>query len=808
MLLSATQSRVALFLCAAAAAAAQPLPSNLFQALEWRFIGPYRGGRVIAVTGVAGDGRTFYFGAVGGGLWKTTDGGTVWEPIFDSQPVASIGAVEVAPSNPNIVYAGTGETDMRSDISFGNGVYKSTDAGKTWNNAGLRDSQQIGRIVIDPRNPDIVFVAALGHAYAPNPERGVYRSTDGGATWSHVLDKGPEIGAIDLAMEPENSRVLYATMWNARRPPWSQYGPIEGPGSGLYKSTDGGDTWSPVTGNGLPTGDWGHAGIAVARGTDGRRVYALIDAKSASGLYRSDDSGSTWSRVSNDPRITSRGWYFGQIAIDPHDPDVVYLPNVATYRSMDGGKTFEVLKGAPGGDDYHALWIDPTNPARIILGSDQGTNISIDRGKTWSPWYNQPTAQMYHVITDNQFPYWVYGSQQDSGTVALPSRTNHGQINEYDRRWVGGAESGYIAPDPKDPNIVYVGDTNGSLARWDKRTAQSQNITPWPLPAFGTDIAKRKYRFPWTAPLIFSQAGPPTLYYGAQVLLKTIDGGLHWNEISGDLTGAEKGAATDGAVTNANAKARGYGVIYSIAPSPLNPALIWTGSDSGMIYLTRTGGKTWTNVTPKGLSDWSKIAQLEASHFDPAVAYAAVDRHRLDDYAPHILRTRDYGKTWTELDNGIAAPAFVNAVREDPARKGLLYAATETGVYVSFDDGGNWQPLGHLPVVSVRDLVVHGDDLVIATHGRGFYILDDITPLRQADANLAANGAVLFKPATALRIVSAGFQGTPVSFRGSARSESAYRRGHRLLSAVRRHGRSQTRNSRRQRPARTPLFNE
>ncbi len=765
MLLSATPSRVALFLCITTAAVAQPLPSNLFQALEWRFIGPYRGGRVIAATGVAGDERTFYFGAVGGGLWKTTDGGTVWKPIFDGQPVASIGAVAVAPSNPNILYAGTGEADMRSDICFGNGVYKSTDGGKTWSSVGLRDSQQIGRVVIDPHNPEIVYVAALGHAYAPNPERGVYRSTDGGATWSHVLDKGPGIGAIDLAIDPENPRVLYAAMWNARRPPWSQYGPIEGPGGGLYKSTDGGDAWSAITGNGLPDGDWGHAGIAIARGTAGHRVYALIDAKSGAGLYRSDDSGKTWSRVSNDPRITSRGWYFGQIAIDPHDPDIVYIPNVATYRSTDGGKTFDVLKGAPGGDDYHTLWIDPTDPTRIILGSDQGTNISVDRGKTWTPWYNQPTAQMYHVITDNQFPYWVYGSQQDSGTVALPSRTNHGQINEYDRGWVGGAESGYIAPDPKDPNIVYVGDTNGSLARWDKRTAQSQNITPWPLPAFGTDIAKRKYRFPWTAPLIFSKTGPPTLYYGSQILLKTTDGGLHWTEMSGDLTGAEKGAPVEGPVTTANAKARGYGVIYSIAPSPLNPALIWTGSDSGMIYLTRTGGKTWTNVTPKGLSDWSKIAQLEASRFDPAVAYAAVDRHRLDDYSPHILRTHDYGKTWTELDNGIARPAFVNAVREDPARKGLLYAATETGVYVSFDDGDNWQPLQrNLPVVSVRDLIVHGDDLVVATHGRGFYILDDVTPLRQAGAKLAANDAVLFKPATAIRLISAAFQGTPFPF--------------------------------------------
>lgn len=747
----------------AAALSAETLPPKLFNALEWRFIGPFRGGRVIAVSGVPGDERTFYFGAVGGGIWKTTDAGTVWKPVFDSQSIASIGAIEAAPSNHDVIYAGTGEADMRSDISVGNGIYKSTDGGKSWTNVGLRDSQQIGRIVIDPKNADIVYVAALGHAYAPNRERGVFRSRDGGATWTKVLDKGPDTGAIDLAMEPENPRVVYATMWNSRRPPWSQYGPIEGPGSGLYKSTDGGDSWSQVTGNGLPTGDWGRVGVAVARGTHGDRVYALIDAKNGGGLYRSDDGAKTWARIGTDPRITSRGWYFGQITVDPRNPDVVYVPNVATYKSIDGGKTFTVLKGAPGGDDYHQLWVDPTNPLRMILGSDQGTNISVDGGATWTLWYNQPTAQMYHVITDNRFPYWVYGSQQDSGTIALPSRTDHGQINEYDRESVGGAESGYIAPDPKDPNIVYVGNTNGSLSRYDQRIAQGQNITPWPEPGFGTEISQRKYRFTWTSPLIFSPVAPHALYYGAQVLLKTLDGGLHWSEISGDLTGAEKSQQKpEGAVNIENAKARGYGVIYSIAPSPLAADEIWTGSDTGMIYLTRTGGKQWTNVTPKGLSGWSKIAQLEASHFDAAVAYAAVDRHRLDDYKPHIFRTRDYGKSWTEVDDDIEAPAFVNAVREDPVRKGLLYAATEMGMYVSFDDGDHWQSLQlNLPVTSMRDLTVHGNDLIVATHGRGFWILDNVGALRQATSKVADDAAFLYKPATAYRITNDGFQGTP-----------------------------------------------
>ena len=518
--------------------AAQP-PGSLFDGLRWRMIGPFRGGRAIAATGVSGDPNIFYFGAVGGGIWKTTNAGLTWSPIFDDQHVASIGAIEVALSNPNVIYAGTGEADIRSDLSQGDGVYKSTDAGKTWRNVGLRDSHQIGRILIHPTNPDIVYVAALGHAYGSNAERGVYRSIDGGGSWQKVLDKGPDVGATDLALEPENPQIIYATMWQARRPPWSVYGPLEGPGSGLYKSTDGGDHWSQLTGNGLPEGPWRRSGVAVARGTRGQRVYALIDATSGSGLFRSDDSAKTWTRVGSDPRIDSRAWYFSSVTVDPKNPDVVYLPNVAVYRSTDGGKNFIVLKGAPGGDDYHYLWIDPTDSARMILASDQGINISTDTGASWSSWYNQPTAQLYHVITDNQFPYHVYASQQDSGTAVVPSRTNHGLIAEYDRYSVGGAESGYIAPDPKDPNIFYVSNTYGTLTRFDKRTAQGQNITPWPAPAFGVDISQRKYRFPWTAPLVFSSVDN-ALYYGSQYVLKTTDGGLTWHEMSPDLTGCRR----------------------------------------------------------------------------------------------------------------------------------------------------------------------------------------------------------------------------------------------------------------------------
>jgi photosystem II stability/assembly factor-like uncharacterized protein len=743
---------------------AQNIPAGMFDGLRWRLIGPFRGGRAVTATGIPGDPNTFYFGAVGGGIWKTTDAGMVWNPIFDDQHIASVGAIEVAPSDPNIIYAGTGEADIRSDLSSGDGVYKSTDGGKTWRNIGLRDSKQIGRILVHPKNPDVVYVAALGHAYGPNTERGVFRSTDGGRSWQNVLNKGPDAGAVDLAIQPENPQEIYAAMWQARRPPWSQYGPVEGAGSGLYKSTDAGDHWTQLTGNGLPAGDWRRVGVAVARGTSGRRVYALIDASTRSGLFRSDDSGRSWTQVSNDTRIDSRAWYFSSVTVDPNNPDIVYLPNVALYRSVDGGKTFTVLKGAPGGDDYHFLWVDPANSARMILASDQGTCISVDAGKTWTSWYNQPTAQLYHVATDNHFPYNVYASQQDSGTVVVPSRTDHGQISEYDRFTVGGAESGYIAPDPKDPNIVYVSNTYGSLSRFDKRTSQGQNITPWPAPAFGVDISQRKYRFPWTAPLVFS-AADHALYYGSQFVLKTVDGGLTWREISPDLTGADKvsKSVAESAVTIENAKLRGYGVVYSIAPSPLAAAEIWAGSDTGLIHLSRDGGKTWSNVTPNGLTAWSKITHIEASHYNAAVAYAAVDRHRLDDYQPHLFRTRDYGKTWTQITSGIGDSAFLNAVREDPKRKGLLYAATERGVYVSFDDGDLWQPLQmNLPPASVRDLVIHENDLVIGTHGRSFWILDDISPLRQIDSTVTSSDVFLFKPATAIRMNSEAFQGTPL----------------------------------------------
>jgi photosystem II stability/assembly factor-like uncharacterized protein len=742
-------------------AAAQSVPPELLSGLKYRLIGPFRGGRAVAAAGVPGDGTTFYFGAVDGGVWRTTDAGMVWNPIFDSEPIASIGALAVSASDPKVIYAGTGESDIRSDLATGDGVYKSTDAGQSWQNVGLDDSRQISRIVIDPRDPNVVYVGVLGHAYGPNAERGVFKSTDGGTHWSKVLDQGPEVGIADLAIATESPNVLFATTWHAHRPPWSTYAPIDGPGGGIYRSQDEGKSWSHITGSGLPDGDWGRAAVAVS--PNGKRVYAIIDAAQKSGLYRSDDGGDTWTLANADKRLTSRAWYFGNITIDPQNADVFYVPNVALYRSEDGGKTISIVRGAPGGDDYHQIWVDPKNSSRMVLATDQGTSISLDYGKTWTSWYNQPTAQLYHVITDNRFPYVVYGAQQDSGSAAVLSRTDHGQITSRDWFPAGGSESGYMAPDPNHPDIVYLSGTYGSVERFDLRTSLGQDITPWPFPNFGTEISGRKYRDPWTPVLVFSPADKKSLYLGTQYVMKTTDGGLHWQTISPDLTGAKPKEKSQGQPTVENAMQRGYGVVYTIAPSSLDANLIWAGSDTGLISITRDGGKTWKNVTPKGAGAWSKISLIEASHFNAGEAYAAVDRHRLDDLTPLIYRTRNFGQSWQLITGGISPHAFVRAIREDPTRQGLLVAGTEFGIYASIDDGSDWQSLQlNLPITSVRDIAIHGDDLVVATHGRSFWILDDITPLRQASDALKAEGTFLYRPAIAVRIDNAPFAGTPL----------------------------------------------
>ena len=763
------------FLLLTVAAFAQPVPPELVNGLKWRLIGPFRGGRAVAVAGVPGDLTTFYFGSVNGGIWKTTDAGVVWTPIFDSQPVASIGALAVAPSDPKTIYAGTGESDIREDLSSGIGVYKSTDGGATWNHVGLEDTRQISRIVIDPQNPNTVYVGALGHAFGPNEQRGVYRSVDGGAHWTRVLDLGPEIGVSDLAMCSSAPQLLFAGAWHVRRPPWSAYAPTDGRGGGIYRSQDAGKTWTRLDGSGLPEGDWGRVGVDVA--PDGKRVYALIEVKESevkksevrkselkkSGLYRSDDGGNNWVLANADLRLTSRAWYFNRITIDPQNPDVIYMANIALYRSEDGGKTISVVRGAPGGDDYHQLWVDPKNSASMILGTDQGTTISLNRGQTWSSWYNQPTAQFYHVTTDNGFPYVVYGTEQDSGSAAVLSRTDHGQITPRDWFSAGPSESGYMVVDPNDSGIIYLSGTYGPISRFNKRTGLSQDVTPWPAFSFDSEIDQRKYREPWTPVLALSPADPTALYLGTQYVMKTVDGGLHWETISPDLTGAARDAGNKMPPTIENAKRAGYGVVFAIAPSPLNRDLIWAGSDTGLVHLTRDGGKNWKDVTPPGMRDWSKISLIEASHFDPAVAYAAVDRSRLDDQTPYIYRTRDFGASWQLVTNRITAPAFLRAVREDPQSRGLLFAATEFGVYVSFDDADHWQSLQlNLPVTGVRDLTIHGDDLVAATFGRAFWILDNITPLRQALEARRASGPWFYRPSTAVRVDNDSFTGTPL----------------------------------------------
>ncbi|HEX3652239.1 MAG TPA: hypothetical protein VHU18_05375 [Rhizomicrobium sp.] len=745
---------------AAAAPDSQSLVSpSWYQDLHWRFIGPFRGGRVLTVAGVPGDSRHFWFGAVDGGVWATTDSGRTWSPIFDTQHDGSIGAVAVVPSDPNTIYVGTGEADMRSDIAHGNGVYKTIDGGARWSFLGLADTRQVGRILVNPKNPNIVFVAALGHAYGPNNERGVFRSKDGGAHWQRVLFKDENTGAIDLAFKPGDPNTVFAALWQTRRPPWSVYPPSNGPGSGLYVSHDAGSHWTQIVGNGFIAYP-GRIGIGVSRAKPSR-VYALSDGPSAeAGLYVSEDSGVHWSKVNGDKRIWNRGWYFSGITVDPNNADRVYVMDTVVLRSDDGGKHFIALKGDPTGDDFHDMWIDPTNSARQIIGSDQGTIVTLNGGKTWSSWYNQPTAQIYHVSTDNRFPYWVYGAQQDSGAVALPSRATgyDGITMEQFHEVTAGGESDMIAPDPDDPDLVY----GGRVDKLDLRTGQTRHVDPTLL------LPDGEHRTAWTLPLAWSRVGKDTLYFGDQRLYRTSDGGIHWELMSPDLTRADAGAPPNldpSTAADDDHFGRARGVIYSIAPSPFHEGTLWAGTDDGLAWTTLDNGAHWTNITPAGLTPWSKIAGIELSHFDTNTAYLAVDRHRLDDDAPYLYRTGDGGQSWQRIDHGLPGNAFVNVVREDPARKGLLYAGTERGMFVSFDDGGHWQSLQqNLPMASVRDIEVHGDDLVIATHGRGFWIMDNVTALRQMDAapSALAAGAMLFKPADAIRLRPTGFTGTPM----------------------------------------------
>jgi photosystem II stability/assembly factor-like uncharacterized protein len=727
-------------LAAGGAASAQP---RVFDALRWRSIGPFRGGRTVGAAGIPSEPNVFYVAANNGGVWKTTDAGRTWQPLFDAQPTQSIGALAIAPSNPRIIYVGSGEGLQRPDLSVGDGIYKSEDGGTTWRHLGLRNGQQIAALLVDPHNPQRDFAAVLGHPYGPNPERGVFRSLDGGLHWRKVLYRDENTGAVDLAFDPRNPRTVYAVLWAARQGPWEN-GHFEGQGSGLFRSTDGGDTWTQLHG-GLPTpaDGLGRIGIGIAP-SDSNRIYALVQAHNG-GLFRSGDAGATWRRVNTERRVWGRGDDFACVRVDPRDENKLYVANTSTYRSTDGGVTFEAFKGAPGGDDYHNIWINPIDPRVILLASDQGATISVNGGRTWSSWYNQPTAQFYHVSTDNRFPYRICGGQQESGSACVLSRGNDGQITFRDWHPVGAEEYGYVAPDPLHPGIFF----GGKASRYDETTGMTQDVGPDPP-------GNTRYRFLRTEPLLFSPTDPHTLYLAGNVLFRTTDGGHSWSVISPDLSREKWDIPPSVGVFRSQAEGhdqRRRGVIYTVAPSPLDGNLIWAGTDDGLIHLTRDGGKSWTNVTPPAITAWSKVSLIEASPFDASAAYAAINRIRLDDLRPHIYRTRDFGATWTEIVNGLPENEPVNAVREDPRERGLLFAATERGVYVSFNSGDFWQPLRfNLPATSVRDIVIHGDDLVAATHGRGFWILDDITPLRQSAPAEAAAAAYLYEPATAIRV--------------------------------------------------------
>ncbi len=752
--------------------AATPASADATDGLSWRLVGPMRAGWSTVAKGIADQPDTYYFGAHGGGVWKTTDSGATWKPLFDSVPAASVGALAIAPSDANTIYVGTGEVAARYDIAAGSGVYKSTDGGKSWNSVGLAATRHIGAIEIDPRNAAHVLVAALGHYFGPNRERGVFRSEDGGKTWQQTLFINADTGTVDLASDPANPDVVYAAAWQVRNYPWlSYFQPNSGPGSGLYRSADGGKTWSRISGNGWPTASTlGRIGLATAAGG---RVYAVINAaphsgniahavsENQGGLYRSDDSGATWQRVSSESWLAND--YFGRITVDPANRDRIFATGQSVRVSTDAGAHWNIFKGAPGGDDYHFVWINPKHTDRIVVASDQGTAVSVNGGVSWSDWYNQPTGEFYHLATDNRFPYWIYSGQQDSGTVGIASRSDYGVLSFRDWHPVGGDERDYDVPDAQDPNIVYGSGLGGHLSRWDGRTGEAQNISPWPASSYGRRPTDVKYRYTWITPIAMSQKAPFPLYQGAQVLFRSTDQGRNWNTISPDLSAKSAAAKNcDGNLALPAARDCGYGVIYSIGLSPRDNDEIWIGTDDGLIQRTRDGGAHWDNVTPaKLVPAWAKVATIDVSAPAPGSAYAAIDNHRQDDFTPHALRTRDYGKTWTSITTGLPATSFVGVVRADPVKSGLLYAGTDLGVFVSFDDGDHWQPLQrNLPPAWVRDLLVHGDDLIAATQGRAIWVLDDVAPLRQHE-RLAKADSVLFDPAVTVRVRGSQNRDTP-----------------------------------------------
>ncbi|MGI9089265.1 MAG: WD40/YVTN/BNR-like repeat-containing protein [Chthoniobacterales bacterium] len=710
------------------------------QLLRWRNIGPYRGGRTRAISGVPSQPNLFYMAQVNGGVFKTTDFGRTWQPIFDDQPTGSIGALAVSISNPEVIYVGSGEGLHRPDLSVGDGIYKSVDAGKTWTHLGLRDGQQIAQIALDPHNPDRLFVAVAGHPYGPNEERGIFRSLDGGKNFEKVLYKDENTGGGDVQIDPANSEIVYASLWEAREGPWENSN-WSGNNGGIFKSSDGGKTWKQLR-NGLPDVVV-QANLAIAASAP-NKLFAAVAMPKGSKLFRSDDAGESWTLATDDPRPGAGigGGDLPVVRIDPTDPKVIYSASVVCWKSIDGGKTWTGWRGAPGGDDYQNVWINPNNPEIIELGSDQGALITVNGGRTLSSWYNQSTAQLYHVSADNSFPYRLYSGQQESGSVGIASRGDDGAITFRDWHPVGAEEYGYVTADPLDPEIIY----GGKLTRYDRRNDQAQGILP---------LATRSpdFRMLRSEPVIFSPLDPHLLFFAGNTLWQTRDGGRHWEQISPDLTRKtyELPASIGKYREQPTAEAKQRGVIYTVAPSPLELKRIWAGTDDGLIQLTTDGGKHWTDVTPPQLKPWEKISLIDAGHFDARTAYAAVNTIRVDDLRPHIYRTNDNGKTWQEIVTGIPDGQTVNAVREDPQRRGLLFAGTERAVYYSLDEGAHWQSLRlNMPATSVRDLIIKDDDLAVATHGRGFWILDNITPLRQLAGDRQETG--LFKPQTALRV--------------------------------------------------------
>lgn len=732
----------------------QTIPANAYSDLRWRQVGPYRGGWATVAEGIPDDPSTYYFGGAGGGVWKTTDAGITWQPLMQHENSAAVGALAIAPSNSKVIYVGTGQVTYRYDNLGGDGVYKTTDGGKTWKHIGLKDSRHIGAIIVNPNNENKVLVAALGHVFGPNKERGIFLTNDGGKSWKHVLFVNENTGAIDLASDPTNPSIIYAAFWKLRMHPWLDYylPQRSADGSGIYKSTDGGETWKKLNSKDLPSGDLGRIGLAAAQGHNGQIIYATIDAgNNQQGLYRSDDEGKNWTHVNNDGVLSAN--YFSKLTVDPQNPDIVYFTGQSIRKSIDGGKTYTIFRGSPGGDDYHHIWINPKDSRYIITGSDQGAIITINGGKSWSSWYNQPTGQFYHLAADDQFPYRIYSGQQDNGTVSILSRGPYGVIEERDWHPVGGDERDYQIPKPGNPNIVFGTGLGGHITRFNNLTRQSAEISPWPVSSYGALQTTVKYRYTWITPLAFSPIGKHAMYFGAQVLFKSLDDGDHWKIISPDLSGKKKGFKDCDNQELANARDCGFGVIYTIAPSPLKEDMIWIGTDDGLIQLTNDGGKTWNNVTPPSIPLWGRVDAISPSVFSEDIAYAAVNTLRLDKLNPIILKTKDRGKTWQKIINGMPENEYVNVVRADPVKEGLLYAATNRSVYISFNDGENWQPLSlNFPTTQVRDLLVHKGDLIAGTQGRGIWILDNLSILRQVNSDILAKPVYLFSPAPTYRL--------------------------------------------------------